>query len=170
MFSIGDKVIYGSKVVCSVSGIENKEVDNKTRDYYILKPIFESASTIFLPVDSDNIMKRLRGLLSTEEIHAAIETVSSEDTLWLDNKSECEERYKQILVENDHAAMLKLVVALYLRKERGKKLNGMDERVLKEAKQSLCDELAYILNLKREQVFPFIFEQIKTGAKSQKKD
>jgi CarD family transcriptional regulator len=168
VFSVGDKVIYGSKIVCRFNGIADKGFDNKTRRYYVLKPIFENASTIFLPVDGDEVEKLRRPLL-IEEIYLSIKEITYEDTMWTDNANEREERYKQLLAEDDHVIILKLIVTLYLRKERGEKLNKSDELTFKNAMQVLCDELAYILNVKHAQVFPFIFEEIKTGARNLQK-
>jgi CarD family transcriptional regulator len=169
VFSVGDKVIYGSKIVCRFNGIEDKNFDNETRRYYVLKPIFENTSTIFLPVDGDDIAGKLRRPLTIEEIYLSIKEIAYEDTIWTDNTNEREERYKQLLAEDDHVIILKLIVTLHLRKERGEKLNNSDEHTLKNAMQVLCDELAYILNLKNAQVFPFIFEEIKTGARNLQK-
>jgi CarD family transcriptional regulator len=169
VFSVGDKVIYGSKIVCSFNGIEDKDFDNETRSYYVLKPIFENASTIFLPVDGCDIAGKLRRLLTIEEIYLSIKEISYENTMWADNANEREEQYKQLLAKDDHVIILKLIVTLYLRKERGEKLNKSDELTFKNAMQVLCDELAYILNLKNAQVFPFIFEEIKTGARNLQK-
>jgi CarD family transcriptional regulator len=50
-------------------------------------------------------------------------------------------------------------------KEKGKKLRVSDERFLKDAEKVLYDEFAHVLDIKREEVLPFIFEQIETVRK-----
>jgi RNA polymerase-interacting CarD/CdnL/TRCF family regulator len=122
-----------------------------------------------LPADGDDIAEKLRRPLTIEEIYLPIKEIAYEDTIWTDDANEREARYKQLLAEDDHVIILKLIVTLHLQKERGKKLNNADERALKSAMQLLCDELAYILNLKHAQVFPFIFEEIKTDARNLQK-
>jgi CarD family transcriptional regulator len=165
MFSVGDKVIYGSNLLCSFDGIRDKEFDNKTLRYYVIKPIFEKDSTIYIPVESDDIDKKIHRLLSVEEIYAVLTANQREDTIWIENEKEREERHRQILTENDRIAVLKLLKTLCLRKALGKKLNVSDERILKDAQKTLFDELAYVLNMKREHILPFILEQAEANIK-----
>jgi CarD family transcriptional regulator len=166
VFSVGDKVIYGSHLLCGVDGIQDKEFDNKIRRYYVIKPLLESGSTIYFPVDDDFIAERIRRVLSTEEIYAALKAIPGEEAVWIEDEKEREGRYRQILAVNDRVAILKLVKALCLRKTHGKKFSVSDERVLKDAQKILCEELAYVLDIKRERVFAFILETIEDGTKT----
>jgi CarD family transcriptional regulator len=165
MFSVGDKVIYGSNLLCSFDGIQDKEFDHKTLRYYVIKPIFERGSTIYVPFESDDIDKKIHRLLSVGEINAVLTANQEEDTIWIENEKEREERYRRILTENDRIIALKLLKTLCLRKALGKKLNVSDERILKDAQKTLFDELAYVLNVKRERVLPFILEQAEVSVK-----
>ena len=46
-----------------------------------------------------------------------------------------------------------------------KKLRATDERFLKEAERVLHEEFAHVLNIQRDQVLPFILEQISVESK-----
>jgi CarD family transcriptional regulator len=166
VFSVGDKVIYGSNLLCNVSGIQDKEFNHKTRRYYVIKPIFEKNSTIYFPIDSDVIAERIHRILTAEEIYAVLRANQEEEKHWIENDREREEQYRQILVKDDRIAILMLMKTLCLRKALGKKFNVSDERILKDSQKILCEELIYVLNIKREQLLPFILEQAKTSTKS----
>ena len=63
------------------------------------------------------------------------------------------------------------VRALYLRKQRqeaaGRKFHVADEHFLHDAEKILYDEFAHVLQIKRDQVLPFILEQIEVQTKAQ---
>jgi CarD family transcriptional regulator len=166
VFSVGDRVIYGSNLLCIFDGIQDKEFDNKTLRYFVIKPIFEKGSTIYIPFEIDDIDKKIHRLLSVEEINAVLTEDQKEDTIWIENEKEREERFRQILTENDRIIALKLLKTLCLRKALGKKLNVSDERILKDAQKTLFDELAYVLDVKRERILSFILEQTGVSTKS----
>lgn len=42
---------------------------------------------------------------------------------------------------------------------KDKKLQISDEDFLKDAEKTLCEEFAYVLNIKLEEVIPFLYEQ-----------
>ena len=54
MFGIGEFVVCGSKGVCSVENITTLNISgvDKDRKYYILRPLYMSGSTVYVPVDS----------------------------------------------------------------------------------------------------------------------
>lgn len=64
-----------------------------------------------------------------------------------------------------------MIKALYGRQQRrqaqGRRLRVTDERFLKEAERVLYDEFALVLNIRQEQVLPFILEQIEVSEKTQ---
>jgi CarD family transcriptional regulator len=169
MFSIGETIIYGNHGVCKITAIQDMEIEDEVRPYYVLKPVFESNSTFYLPTGDEKIQGKMRRILSIEEIYALIKAMPDQDTIWIENENERKEQYKQILVENERSALVKLIKTLYLHqqelKEKGKKLRVSDERFLKDAEKVLYDEFAHVLDIKREEVLPFIFEQIETVRK-----
>jgi CarD family transcriptional regulator len=60
--------------------------------------------------------------------------------------------------------LIKLIKTLYFQqqsqKSKNKSLNDTDKRIMKEAEKMLYEEFAHVLNIKREQVLPFIIEQV----------
>lgn len=174
MFLTGDTIIYENYGVCRITGTRDMEIGHTVRPYYELKPVFESNLTFYLPIGQEKIEGKMHRILSTKEIYALIKTMPDEDTIWIENESERKEQYKQILAGNDRPALVKLIKTLYLRqqelKENGKKLYVSDERFLRDAEKALYDEFAYVLDIKPEEVLPFIHGHIKTDVNKIKGD
>lgn len=164
MYGINDTVLYGAYGVCKIRDITEKEVDGHKQEYYVLKPVYDGNSTIFLPVHNEKTTEKMRHVLSAEEIYALIKAMPAESTIWIDDEAARKGRYKEILTKGNRAALVMLIKTLYLHQqaqmEKGKKLHAADEHCMKDAEKMLYDEFAHVLDIKREQVLPFIFEQI----------
>ena len=67
MFEIGDHVVCGNNGICSVQDITTLNISgiDKSRKYYLLKPVFLSASTVYIPVDTAD--QTMRKAVSKEE-------------------------------------------------------------------------------------------------------
>ena len=63
--------------------------------------------------------------------------------------------------------MVRMIKALYLHQReqqaKGRKLHMADDRFFKEAERMLYEEFALVLQMKKEEVLPFILEQLQTG-------
>lgn len=172
MVSVGDTIIYGGHGVCKIDGIREMTVTDETFPYYVLKPVFEPALTIYIKVGNEQCESKMRRVLSAEEIRSLIEQMPDEGTIWEPEENERKKRYKEILDGSDRVALVKLIKTLYLRGEelkasgKGKKLHASDERFLKDAEKTLYDEFAHVLDIKRDEVLPFICRQIEVAIKS----
>lgn len=164
MYHINNSVLYGTEGVCIISEIEEKEMGGEHQQYYVLKPVYRSESTIYVPVNSEKLTSKMRRVLSADEVYELIKTMPEEGTIWIDNKTDRQEKYKRILLSGDRTELIRLIKTLYLRqqaqKEMGKKLYVADENMMKDAERILYEEFAHVLDIEREQVFPMILEQI----------
>ena len=72
-----------------------------------------------------------------------------------------------MLFRSDRTALVRMIKTLYQHQQkqqrRGKKLHVVDERFMKEAERILYEEFAHVLNIQKEQVVPFIMEEIQVG-------
>ncbi len=163
MFSIGDHVVYGTNGVCLVSGIEARTVGGKRTDYYVLKPVHNSNSTVFVPMLSEKLVAKMKKILSRDDALALIRSIPAEECVWIDNDNERREKYRQIIAEGDRTELLRLIKTLHLHREKqlssGKKLHLADERVLTEAENILHDEFAYVLDIGRDEITRYIIDE-----------
>lgn len=151
MFQVNDVIQYGTQGVCRIVDIEEKCVSGSKKKYFVIKPLQDNSATIFAPTDNPYVLKKMRRLLSREEIDRLIDSMPDENSVWIQNDNERKERYKQILSGGDHAEMMKTIKAIYAhKKEReaeGKRLHMIDERFFKDAEHILYNEFEYVLQL-----------------------
>ena len=164
MYQIDDTVLYGTHGVCKITEITEQSFGGIAKKYYILKPIHNSGSTVYVPIENEILTSKMRRVLSVEEIHSLIRNMPSEKSLWIENEPERKECYKKIIAKGDRQELIQIIKALYLHQQeqsaKGKKLHAADERYFKEAEKLLYDEFAMVLNIKPSQVLPFIMEQV----------
>lgn len=164
MFNIGDTVIYGAQGICKIEEKIQKDLKGKMTEYFVLKPIYEKSSTIFLPLENDVLMSRMRPILSKDEVLDIINTIPSKETIWIENENLRKTKYGEILVRSKPIELVQLIKTLFLhekkQKQIGRKFHLTDEAFLKDAEKILYSEFAYVLNIKTNEVIPFITEQL----------
>ena len=159
MFSKNEYIIYGSTGVCKIIDIVKKKFGfNKEREYYILKPAYDTNA----PIDNDKIS--IRKIMTKEEVYDLIKTMPDNETIWIDDMNLRKETYNEILKKGNKKDIVKLIKTLYMeklrKKEEGKKLNAGDEKIMNEAEKLLHEEFALVLNIKVDEVLPFILGEL----------
>lgn len=164
MFGIGDYVICGNKGVCEVENITTLNISgvDREREYYILKPLYMSGSTVYLPVDSPK--ESMRKVLSREEAEKLIEAIPEIPLLVIANDKLSEQAYKDCIRTNDCEDLVKLLKTIYTRKQKrikaGRKVTAVDAKYFHMAEENLYGELAVALNISRKEVESYIVEAI----------
>lgn len=164
VYEIGEIVLYGKNGVCKIQDIAARDFGGTTATYYVLKPVFSDGSTIFVPAENQELIGKMKRVLSRDEICTLIQSIPQEETIWIDDENERKQRYQEILLSNDEADLLKLVKTLRLKRKdfaaQGKKLHAIDERFMTEAEELLLDEFALVLEKDREDILPLIMRQV----------
>lgn len=164
MFGIDDYVICGNKGVCEVENITTLNISgvDREREYYILKPLYMSGSTVYLPVDSPK--ESMRKVLSREEAEKLIEAIPEIPLLVIANDKLSEQAYKDCIRTNDCEDLVKLLKTIYTRKQKrikaGRKVTAVDAKYFHMAEENLYGELAVALNISRKEVESYIVEAI----------
>lgn len=165
MFQINDVIIYGSQGVCEIAAIEKKSISGEKRSYFVLRPIGDRVTTIYVPTDNALVLKKMRRLLTVNEINELIDSMPDGKIIWIDNVNERKEYYKKLLAGGDPAALIQMIKAIYTQKKEreasGKRLHVMDENFFRDAEQTLYNEFQYVLNLScKDALMKYIFERI----------
>ncbi|NLG38155.1 MAG: CarD family transcriptional regulator, partial [Clostridiales bacterium] len=78
-------------------------------------------------------------------------------------------QYRQIIAGEDRRELIKLIKTLSLRQQElkavGRRLNASDAQFLKDAEKTLYEEFALVLNIKREEVQPYITCQMEAASR-----
>lgn len=160
MYSENDTVLYGTQGVCTIEEIVRKEFHGSVQKYYLLRPVFDSRSTIFAPCDSSVTESKMRELSSQDKINEIIKEVSNEPVDWIDDTNQRRQIFSEALHSGNSRRILKLAKTIYNHREKlfsqGKNLSSFDTRFLKEAEKIVFEEFAFVLDLTPSQVLPYI--------------
>ena len=165
MFQVDDVIMYGTQGICRITGMEEKTVSGTKKTYFVLAPVNKHGAVIFAPTDNAHVLKKMRRLLSEEEILRLIDSMPEEDAVWISNENERKEHYKKALAGGDHLELIKMIKAIYAHKQareaEGKRLHMSDERFFKDAEQILYNEFQYVLKLSgKDDLMAYILERI----------
>ncbi len=162
MLQVKDYVMFGSTGVCQITNIIRERFGGKSdREYYVLNPLHVNSATIYVPTDHQNA--NFRRILSKDEIHVLIQTISDIESDWIDDDSSRKSEFNEIIQSCDQRRMVQLIQMIHSRKaeleENGKKLTGVDTETMKMAEMLLFNEFALVLDILPDQVLPFILGQ-----------
>ena len=166
MFQVNDVIIYGMQGVCKITGTEEKIISRKRRTYYVLKPVRDEASTVFVPTDNACVLGKMRRLLTKDEIYRLVASTPEENTTWETDENIRRELFKDILAKGDPAELMKMLKVIYAHKQAreaaGKRLHMSDERFFKDAEQILYNEFQYVLDItSKDELLTHLFSQHK---------
>lgn len=164
MFDIGQYVVCGNKGVCIVEDITTLDISgiDKGKKYYILKPKYVAASTVYVPVDSAKVS--MREIVSREEAQNLIDLIPEIEVLEIKNEKLAEQDYKNCMRSNNCEDLVRLIKTIYARKkkrqEAGRKETAVDGKYFKIAEENLYGELAVALDMERSEVCDYIIGQL----------
>ena len=150
--------------MCIIEDIATLDISgvDKNKKYYILKPVFISASTVYVPVDS--AMTSMRKILTKEEAQELIRDIPQIPVLEIKNERLLEQDYKLCLKTNECNQWIKLLKTIYERKQmrlqKGRKETAIDSKYFRIAEEVLYGELAVALDMERDRVSQYIEEQL----------
>lgn len=165
MFQLNDMILYGTNGVCKLAAIEDRDCGGKMVTYYVLKPIYSSSSTVFVPVNNEKLTSKMRPVLTKEQIDDMLHGIPEEYAGWIDDERLRKEKFKELVGRADTFELIQLIKTLLKHKEdvlaRGKKMHMADERMLQEAEKIICDEFSYVLGIAADEVPEYIQSKVK---------
>lgn len=157
---IGTYVMYGKTGVCLV---KEKTVISGGQ-YYVLCPISDSRSSVYVPCDNETLVARMCPLLTREEIDSLLSSADEVKLTWIDDRNERGMLYRTILSGGDRRERIRLLCCLMRKKlermEIGKRLSTMDENTLQECVRLVQEEFCMVLGIEAREVGPYIQERL----------
>ena len=122
MPNIGDYVNYGNQGVCRIDGRRSLKFGSAQprRDYYILSPVYQKGSRVYVPADNQALLEKMRPVLSPQEIDKAIASVKERDISWISDRKQRLAKSHEILARRDEHELLQLASCFYLKSRDGK--------------------------------------------------
>lgn len=151
MYTIGDRVGYGTHGVCKVIAFEDRRVDRKTVEYLALEPLDRPGTRYYVPAHNEVALAKLRTLLTPDEMDALLSSVSYRPECWIPHEGLRKNRYRELLSGGDRTEVLSMLVCLYRYKEEvlanGKKFHLSDDNFLNDAEKMIASEIACVLDM-----------------------
>lgn len=160
---VGTHVLYGKMGVCFVKEITRMSCGSGSGDeYYVLAPVSDSRSSIYVPCANEELVTRMCPLLTRDEIDALLTGDGVSEMTWVDDRNERGTLYRSITSGNDRRALIRLIRCLCRKKEErqaaGKHLSSMDEGALQECVRLVEEEFSLVLSIPRRDVERYVEE------------
>lgn len=159
MFNKNSYVNYGTQGICKIEDIRPMKFnfDSCERDYYILKPVHQENAHIFVPVENQNLRKRMRPVLSPEDIDRTILNAKNHSLPWANDRKQRTALFQEILSRRNECELLQLANCLYLKsKDNAKGLSSTDTEILKKVEAIIAQEFSFSLNIDTQEVGAYI--------------
>lgn len=164
MFSVGEIIVYGLQGVCEISDIAEMRMGEELRSYYILCPVNDNKSTVYVPVDNERLVSQMREVLTRSEVDSIIGEVAGSELEWIKNDAERKTFCENVIKNGDRKELIQLISMLYVHKEElknnKKRFQIADDKHLKEAEKQINDEFSYVLGISQEEVAAYIKNKI----------
>lgn len=151
MFCANDTVHYAGSGVCRVQEIATMRFGRTREQYYVLKPLHQNTSVIYVPVKNEQLVAKMRPILSREQITALIDGIDGVEPAWDDDVNQRKQLFDELLRSGDCGDLIRLIKSLQQQRVRrqaeGKTLHVSDENFLREAQRLLYDEYAGVLGI-----------------------
>lgn len=166
LFKKGEHVMYASTGICVVEDITSQvfSQSDSERMYYILKPVSKKGSTVYVPLDSENLVSKIRRIITKDEIDFLLDDSCGKRIEWPDSKPERHGYFNEILSGGNREEIVLLVRCMYKKKrekeDAKKHLTSGDETILKTAVRLINEEFSYALGCSEDDVEEYIKERI----------
>ena len=155
LFKIGDTVVYGAQGICKIDSVETKLIGRQKQDYYVLKPIFNQNTSVFVPVDNEALTAKMLSALTKAQINGLAKKVTDIEVIKASDENQKRELYKSTLSSGNRERLVSLIKTVRLerdtRREAGKKLNISDEQTLRKAETLLYNEIAFVCGVEPDE-------------------
>ena len=165
-YNKGDFVVYGTNGICKIDDIQKMTFPMETEEhtYYVLRPIGNRNSTLFVPDHREELVSKMRYVLAKHEIDDILSGTGNNELEWIEDKNERANKFRSILKDSKPDELLLTIRCLYTRKkelmEKGKKLTAADDGILTSAEKLIREEFAYTLEIPENQVAEYIQSKI----------
>ena len=163
MFDIGSYVSYRAEGVCVISDIREERFGalGGLAKYYILSPIGDEKSTVFVPMDNEGLVSMMRPLLSATEILEMVEELREERMEWIEESRLRNIRFREIVSDGDRRQLIVLLNTVAEHSEMlrtiGKKVGSTDENAQHRAQTMLFEEFSMTTDLRSaEEILPLL--------------
>lgn len=164
MLQCGDVVLYGIHGVCKILELEDRKIDRKIIEYYVLEPIEQPGTRFYVPTQNQAAVSKLRPMLTKEQLEQLLYAERGNDDTWINDENQRKQLYRELINSGDRAALVRMVRSLHIHKKEqlnaGKKVHLCDENFLRDAEKLLSSEFSLVLGIEQSAVAAYIQEAL----------
>ena len=162
LFKPNDTIMYGSHGACTLVEITEKDFGGEVKSYYVLRPAFSGSSVFYVPIDSEALTAKMRGLKSAGEIETVV--ASSSPSEWIIDDRTRQNGLKKIIDGGTTDVLVSTYKMLFSQQaklvEGGKKLRAADERYMRDIEKLLIEEFSFAFCIARDSLVSFVINGI----------
>lgn len=157
MYKVGTYVSYRSEGVCVISEIRSQKFGmlNEHKDFYILSPLRDASSTLFVPADNEALLAKMRPLCSASEINAIASKLVDKRLEWDAQPRRRSNYFKDILSDGNRELLISLIHTVNDKEnelsKQGKHVTQGDMTALERAKKMLVSEFSFTTDISNEE-------------------
>ena len=152
-FDIGEYVSYGINGMCNIEDIRPMQLSQSVEKmmYYILRPESNPKSTIFVPVNNQKLVSKMRELMTKDEINAMLVRMKDRTLEWEKDVRFRTESFHEILNNGVNQDLILMIRCLHRKRQElvqlGKKTAGTGQQYFensgKAGGRGICPCAAY---------------------------
>ena len=164
MYQLGDRIVYSSHGVCTVIGVEERKIDRKVTQYYVLEPMDQPGARYYVPTQNQAALAKIRNLLSADELNEILRSDKVRQDGWIPDENRRKQHYRELINSGDRCAILCMIRSLHIPKkqqvEAGRKFHISDESFLRDAQKLLTSEFSFVLGIPADQVGEYVLKAL----------
>lgn len=153
----GGHVVYGTNGICLVEDSCDMAFPSNAekKPYFILRPLSDSGSVIYIPHDNDVLLARIRPVLTKMQATELLGT-ETRATEWIDDRKLRTLSFREAVQQSDPAALLSLILCICRKREeltaQNKKTANADREILAAALKAVSEEFAFSLEITKNKM------------------
>lgn len=164
LLQVGDRVVYGIHGVCGIVDTQQRIIDRKKAEYYVLEPLDQPGSRFFVPMHNEAALSKMRPLLTVQQLEELLRSPRTQEDVWIADENKRKQQYRAMINTGDRATLICMVRCLNTHKNTqlaaGRKFHQSDEIFLKDAQKILTSEFSLVLNIPASDVAQYIERRI----------
>ncbi len=158
----GDYVVYGTSGVCLVEELGPISFGSgiPVKDYYTLRPNTDKSSVIFVPLDNELLLSKMRHITPKKRLEELLVSHLENPLDWDNDRKARANTFRDTLASGELSALLSLIRCIYVRMQElersGKRLSTSDHDYLQAALRMIREEFAFSLEIAPGEVEEYI--------------
>lgn len=150
-FNIGDAVRYGANGICVVSDRIRRRFSGDDESYFVLLPVGESGSRIYVPEHNSVLVSRISPVPERRSIADALDHPERVSEVWISDESERNGRFREMINTGSCETAIYILFGMLSNRNKrikaGKSPRSADDILINDIKKTVFGDIAYIFGI-----------------------